>query len=86
LEQEIVRRAAEKKKVPSKKSIGLSAGLIVDDNSSDEQPLSDQKPQDSARKANPMIVEVEAKQNPAIMKEDIKPKVTDESNKEPLPE
>jgi hypothetical protein len=33
-----------------------------------------------------MIVEVEAKQNPAIMKEDIKPKVTDESNKEPLPE
>jgi len=44
LEQEIKRRVAEKKKVPYKKNQGQSTGLILDDNSSDEQPLSAQKP------------------------------------------
>jgi len=44
LNQEIKRRVAEKQKVPSKKNQGQSTGLIVDDNSSDEQPLSAQKP------------------------------------------
>ena len=60
MEQERLRKAEEKKKVPSKKNEGHSAGTIVDDNDSDEQP-SAQKAKDSARKANPKIEEQKTK-------------------------
>ncbi len=65
MEKERLRKAEEKKKVPSKKNQGHSAGTIVDDNDSDEQP-SAQKAKDSARKATPTTIEVETKANPAI--------------------
>lgn len=75
MEQERLRKAEEKKKVPSKKNEGHSAGTIVDDNDSDEQP-SAQKAKDSARKANPTLIEVETKVNPKI--EEPKTKISED--------